>query len=80
MQDANKSMLVNTGKALYGDRWQTDIGRDLGVDSRRVRQWLASERPIPPGVWNDLVKLLNARKLLIEATLEELKNSATIQG
>lgn len=36
------------GKALFGERWQTDLGRALGhSDGRRVRQWMNSERPVP---------------------------------
>lgn len=65
--------LEKVGQALYGPRWQTDIARDLGLsDSRRARQWMAGERPIPPGVWADLAALARARKLLLEAIIQDL--------
>lgn len=64
--------LRRCGEALYGDRWQTDIARDLGLgDARRIRQWMAGERPIPAGVWDDLAALLIKRKTLIDAILSD---------
>lgn len=34
--------------------------KEIG-DARRVRQWMARERPIPSGVWHDLADLLHQR-------------------
>lgn len=53
--------LASAGQALYGDRWQTDVAKALGVDARRVRQWMTGDRPIPPGIWSDLSDLLRER-------------------
>ncbi len=65
--------LEKIGQALYGDRWQSDIARDLGLsDARRVRQWMAGERPIPPGVWADLGALAVERKTKLEAIIDGL--------
>lgn len=59
--------LRKVGEALYGERWQTDIARDLGLsDARRVRQWLSNDRPIPAGVWADLNVLVNERRMLLD--------------
>lgn len=56
--------LAEAGEALYGERWQTDLARDLGLsDARRVRQWMAEDRPIPVGVWADITRLLRERGL-----------------
>lgn len=49
------------GEALYGSRWQTDMAELLEIDSRRVRAWMAGERSIPPGIWNELAAELRRR-------------------
>lgn len=69
------AQLALSGKALYGERWQTDLARDLGLsDARRIRQWMAGERPIPQGIAKELIDLLASRKLLIDETLASLQN------
>ncbi len=66
--------LITAGQALYGDRWQTDLARDLDLsDARRIRQWLTKSRPIPQSILNDLAGLLRERQSLISDTLEMLK-------
>ena len=34
------------GRRLYGEDWQTPLARDLGVNPRTVRKWLAGARAI----------------------------------
>lgn len=71
----NKQALINVGLALYGERWQTDLARDLGLsDGRRIRQWLSGDRPIPEGIWDDLGKLLADRKNVINEALNAIHN------
>lgn len=71
----NKQALINVGLALYGERWQTDLARDLGLsDGRRIRQWLSGDRPIPEGIWDDLGKLLADRKNVINEVLNAIHN------
>jgi hypothetical protein len=68
-----KEFLISAGHALYGERWQTSLARDLGLsDARRIRQWLADERPIPDGLRGDLISLLSKRKMLIDSTLFQI--------
>ena len=64
--------LESVGKALYGDRWQSDLSRGLGVDSRRVRQWMSGDRPIPVGVWADIAGFLRKRQTDIKSILNDL--------
>ncbi len=71
-----KHHLEAAGKALYGDRWQTDLSRDLHLsDARRIRQWMAGERPIPNGIWDDLRALLSERQLSIQEVLDKLDDA-----
>lgn len=67
--DAN---LRRAGEALYGDRWQSALARDVGVGDRRVREWVAGDRRTPPGVWDDITQLLRERRDGIDALLRDL--------
>jgi hypothetical protein len=50
--------LRQAGELLYGNQWQSDLARAIDVDSRRIRQWLSSQRPIPVGLWLEIIELL----------------------
>lgn len=64
--------LIWSGYALYGDRWQSDIAKALGINDRRVRAWLQAERSIPDGIWADIAALLRQRQHESIALLREL--------
>lgn len=51
------------------------LARALGVNDRRVRQWMADERPIPPGIWADIAGLLRQRQREGLALLRELDSA-----
>lgn len=80
LQKLGPDELVIAGQALYGDRWQTDLSKALGLsDPRRIRQWLSDReksnyRGIPEGIWKDVFKLLEERGKEIERTLAYLKS------
>lgn len=78
MSDATDTeTLEMAGLALFGPRWQTDIARLLGLsDGRRVRQWMSGDRPIPKGIWKDLIAALDERKQDIDAA----KGYVTVQA
>ncbi len=65
--------LKSAGEALFGDRWQSDLARELDVDSRRVRQWLSGDRSIPAGVWDDIFQILRAREMKIIDVVRKLQ-------
>lgn len=68
--------LVAVGKALFGDRWQTDLSKSLKLsDPRRIRQWINKERKIPAGIWKDLEQLLRERKIEIDEVLSTLEKN-----
>lgn len=61
-QQLGPTDLEEIGTALYGERWQSDIARALGIkDSRRIRAFMAGERSIPSGIWPELAELLKVR-------------------
>lgn len=49
------------GQALYGERWQKPLSRDLGVSDRMVRYWAAGSHPSPADMSERLVAILRAR-------------------
>jgi hypothetical protein len=53
--------LAATGRALYGERWQTSLATDLQVADRTIRRWLAGGTPIPGGVERELREVLIKR-------------------
>lgn len=64
------AQLARVGAALYGpDYWQSPLSRDLGVNDRTLRRWVAGDYPIPAGVYGDCCALLRARRLEIDAIL-----------
>lgn len=58
--------LEQIGRALYGERWQSPLARDLDVSDRTMRRWVAGASPIPAAVAHDLTRLLRERHKLIE--------------
>lgn len=70
-------LLHETGEALYGPRWQSDLARDLGVSDRTMRRWAASAEEAPPGVYLDLLRLTQERSMALEALADRLKAAAS---
>lgn len=52
---------ADTGRALYGERWQTSLAVDLRVADRTIRRWLTGEAPIPSNIENELRELIKKR-------------------
>ncbi|MDT8895501.1 hypothetical protein RSO41_12625 [Halomonas sp. I1] len=76
--DLGPDALARAGQALFGDRWQTDIARELGIgDSRRVRQWMSGDRSIPHGVWGDIAELLRRRGSAALELADEIEKASS---
>jgi hypothetical protein len=57
--------LEKIGTTLFGQTWQTQLAKLLNVDSRRIRQWLALERPIKPEIWLEIKKIAQKHQTAI---------------
>lgn len=75
-QRLNVEHLSRAGTLLFGERWQSDLAHALNVGDRRVREWIAGERRIPPGVWADVAALLRQRSNEGMALLQELDRAS----
>ena len=74
--DDRRALLISAGQLLFGERWQTELARALGLsDGRRIRQWLSGDRPIPVGIWDDLRELLEDRSSKMELVVKQIQAS-----
>jgi hypothetical protein len=62
------------GEILFGpSHWQNDFSKALGLKStRRIRQWLSGD-PLPASLREDVIKLLEDRKMKLEKVLNSIK-------
>ena len=63
-----RGLLISAGQLLFGERWQTELGR-------RIRQWRSGDRPIPVGIWDDLRELLEDRSSKMELIVKQIQAS-----
>ena len=54
-------ILRRAGEALYGERWQSPLSRDLVVTDRTIRNWAAGRNECPDDVPEKLLHILRAR-------------------
>lgn len=54
-------ILKSAGEALYGERWQSPLSRDLGVTDRTVRNWAAGRHDCPDDLPARLLLILRER-------------------
>src|ERR1700730_4441841 len=47
----SNELLKRVGESVYGQQWQAPLARDLGVNERSMRRWVAGTDEIPRGVW-----------------------------
>ena len=53
--------LRHCGEVLYGPRFQRTLANVLGINERTIRRWVAGDRPVPPGVQQEIARLLKKR-------------------
>ena len=68
-------LLVETGEALYGPRWQSELARDLDVSDRTVRRWVAGTTDVPQGIYLDLLRLTHERAAVLDALGPRLRKA-----
>lgn len=74
VSDYGRQELETLGKVLYGEQWQSNLSRDLGLSSsRRMREWVAGDRKIPIGIWDEISGLLKEKQLKISELLKDIK-------
>lgn len=68
-------LLVETGEALYGPRWQSELARDLDVSIRTMQRWAAGATDVPQGIYLDLLRLTQERAAVLDALATRLRKA-----
>lgn len=72
----SSKLLQDTGEALYGPRWQTEMARALQVSDRTVRRWVAGSDDVPDGVYLDMWRLCEEKVADLDDLMPKLKRAA----
>lgn len=62
------------GTALFGAQYRDALREELDVGERILRRWLAGSAPIPDGVRDDVVQLMDARREELLSILLAMEN------
>ena len=75
------SFIARIGRALYGERWQSAMARELDVNIRTVQRWAAGAEP-PMPAYAALLPLLEDRADEIEAVraLDTFRHTLAVDG
>jgi hypothetical protein len=65
-------LLIETGEALYGPRWQSEMARDLNCALRTVQRWASGQVPAPASLTTDLKNIATRRRAAIDTVIERL--------
>jgi hypothetical protein len=68
-------LLVESGEALYGPRWQSELARDLDVSIRTMQRWAAGTNDVPTGLYVDLLRLTLKRAAVLDALAYKLRKA-----
>lgn len=66
-----------TGRALYGERWQSEVARALEISDRTVRRWVAGDDNPRPGVYVDLLRLVIDKQADLDEIEQRLREAGT---
>ena len=69
-------LLAETGEALFGPQWQSELARELGVADRTVRRWVAGTTEAPRGVYLDLLRLTIERAAVLDDLEQRLRQAS----
>ena len=65
--------IILVGEALYGPRFQRELAKDLNVNERTMRRWVAGDFEPPASIQNDLLELLLNRRAKIDPLIRLLR-------
>lgn len=69
------NLIVEVGESLWGDRWQAEMARAIGVHKDTVRDWRQGCSTPRPGVYTDLLRIAVERAAAIDDVIEKLKRA-----
>lgn len=69
-------LLREAGEALYGTQWQSEMARDLNINTRTVQRWVAGVGEPAPGHYLDILRITQERAMMLDALADRLKREA----
>ena len=76
----NTAKLIKIGKAAFGDNWQSQTARAIGVDPRRTQQWVREDRIVPDSVLSELLRILRKRSSEIADCISDIKHGELLKA
>jgi hypothetical protein len=68
--------LASVGRAVYGERWQTALARDLHISDRTIRRWSVGSSPIPASMERDIWAVVEDRSDTSRSLLYDIEPAA----
>jgi hypothetical protein len=72
----DRFLLQQIGIFFHGEGWQGPLARDLRVNERTMRRWVAGTEEIPRGVWRDLSARLESYNGTLSSLVAQVKHIA----
>src|SRR5689334_5434976 len=64
------ALIRRVGTMLFGSNYQRDLAAALGVNRRTVARWVSGEVEPRAGVWSDLRRLIEVRRVQLGELVE----------
>ena len=78
--NSNTAKLIKIGKAAFGDNWQSQTARAIGVDPRRIQQWVREDRIVPDSVLSELLRILRKRSSEIADCISDIEHGELLKA
>lgn len=67
-------ILKKMGEAAFGASWKANLADALPVARPTITDWIKGEKPIPVGIWSNILKILHQRHESISEALSALSS------